>query len=70
VSEPKEAEIIINGHKLTFGQSMTVRVAIANMLMEFADPNALGEDEHGRAMTQGYRARASEVQDFIFKNLT
>lgn len=64
-----EAAITINGIRLSFTQSWTVRVAIADFLMALADPNAMGDDEHGRAMVRGYRARAEEVQKLIFGNL-
>lgn len=64
-----EAEIVINGHLLTLAQSLAVRMAISGMLRRFSDPDALGKDEHGRAMTRGYRRLAGEVQELIFKNL-
>lgn len=63
----KEARITINGHTLDSRQVMTLRVAIGNMLMEFEDPDALGENEHGRAMTEFYRKQASYIEHLIFK---
>lgn len=65
--ELREAQIVINGVELNFAQSMTIRVAIASFLMDLEDPDHLGEDEHGRIMTQGYRTRATEIQNIIFK---
>lgn len=65
-----EADIIINGVKLTDAQAMTLRVAIGGWLMDLQNPDHLGTDEHGRFMTAAYRLRASEIQDLIFLNLT
>lgn len=59
-----EAQITINGIPLTDAQSCTIRVTIANFLMQLADPEFcedLGE------IADGYRARASEVQSLIFR---
>lgn len=66
MSDP-EATIIINGVMLTETQSMAVRVYVASGLMELQDPDALGTDEHGRRMVEGYRRALSEVQDLIFR---
>jgi len=57
----KEPSIIINDHTLTHGQVMTVRVALAGFYFDLSDPDALGDDEHGRAMTAAYRQRLSEI---------
>ncbi len=57
----KEARIGINGTTLTVGQSMAVRMACTTFLMDMAEPNSLGDDEHGKRMAEGYRARLSEV---------
>ena len=65
-----EADITINGVALSYSQSMTLRVALTGFLMDLADPNHLGTDEHGQTMTKLYRQRASEIQDLIFLNLT
>lgn len=50
-----EPEIIINGHKLTNAQAMTVRVAVSSF-----DPEC-GDDETGIAMTKAYKEHANEV---------
>jgi hypothetical protein len=60
-----EAEIIINGTKLNVGQSMTLRVAVSSMLAEMQNPDALGDDGHGRTMTAAYRERLSELAVMI-----
>ena len=56
-----EATIIIGNTMLTEAQAMTVRVAITDFLAEMNDPNALGDDFHGRAMTKAYRERLCEI---------
>ncbi len=65
-----EADITINGQKLTEAQAMTLRVAITGWLIELEDPHALGSDDHGKAMVKAYRQRCSEIQELIFRNLT
>lgn len=56
-----EANITINGVPLSTGQAMAVRVAVGSFYAEMKDPTVLGDDEHGRAMTIGYRERLLEV---------
>lgn len=66
---PPEAEIIINGHKLTYAESMALRVQIANGLYDYADRNALGDDEHGHMMTELYSKNLSKIQSYILENM-
>jgi hypothetical protein len=57
-----EAEIIINGVKLTDAESMTVRVAIdtlANVLAEGL------EEQEGRELTEVYMASLSRIQALL-----
>jgi hypothetical protein len=54
-----EAVIEINGHRLTEGESMTVRVALSSMAMELED--GLGDDENGKAITAGYRSAIASI---------
>lgn len=56
-----EPTITINGHILTSAQVMAVRAAISSFYTEMGEPDALGDDEHGRAMAAAYRARLMEV---------
>lgn len=56
-----EAAITINGHVLTEGQSMALRVAVTDFYSQMQNPEALGTDEHGLRMVEGYRARLYEV---------
>lgn len=57
-----EATITVNGHALTFGQSMTVRVALENMARELVN-EGLGDDAHGSRMTQAYLGRIREIRE-------
>jgi hypothetical protein len=50
-----EPEIIINGVRLTEGQAMTLRVALSMAEWD------CGEDDLGKQMTDGYKARTSEI---------
>lgn len=64
-----EPVITINGHQLSTGQAMTVRVALVMFLSEMdAEKYPLGKDEHGIAMRDGYRARLSELLELIALN--
>ncbi len=55
-----EADITINGTRLTEGQAMTVRVALSDLAASlFA--GGLGDDEHGKRMTDGYQKRLTEI---------
>jgi len=65
-----EADIVINGIKLTEAQSMAVRVAVAGQMMKMASIEALGTDEHGLFMSKAYWQRLGEVQEAIFVRLT
>lgn len=56
-----EPEIIIDGLRLTEGQSMAVRVAIGSYAMEMSVKGALGDDDTGEAIRKGYRDRLAEV---------
>lgn len=69
VDSPKgdmtEADITINGKSLSFGQAMTLRVAVGSFLMGLQDPDALGDDEHGRVMVRAYKARLGEIMQML-----
>ena len=59
----EEAEITINGTKLTDAESMTVRVAIdtlANVLAE-----GLGVESDGMALTDQYMTSLSRIQNLL-----
>jgi hypothetical protein len=60
----KEAEIDINGYALTEAQSMTIRCALNTFGASLVE-DGLGDDEHGRAMTEGYLARIKEIRRFM-----
>ncbi len=62
-----EAEIIINGVKLSPGQAMTVRVALQSFATDMAQPDALGSDVTGRAIAAGYLRNISTINNAIAK---
>lgn len=56
----KEADIEISGHKLSEGQSMTLRVALQIFAITLQD----GEDK-ATQLTQNYLARIREMNELI-----
>jgi len=66
-----EADITVEGVRLSFGQSLALRVAATDFFNQMSDSViACGEDEHGRRMTQAYRTRLSEVLRLMVGNRT
>jgi hypothetical protein len=58
-----EADVTINGIKLTHGQSMTLRVALSSFLMNMIeDPYTI---KHLGSVRQGYIARGREVEQLM-----
>lgn len=55
-----EPEIVINGHRLTIAQSMTVRVALGSFTSSLIE-NGLGEDKVGKAICEGYLEASGQV---------
>lgn len=53
MSDWTEANVVINGTQLTFGEAMTLRVALLAFMMDIAAP-ALGLDENGKGIRDGY----------------
>ncbi len=61
-STHSEPTIIVNGHLLDRGQSMTIRVALNSFIQDLnASECPLGNDEHGRAMTKLYKERIAQI---------
>jgi len=63
-----EPEIIINGDILPDSASMTIRVAIENFALDLKT-NGSGEDEIGKAITEGYLKNIKLIRDSIFKGI-
>lgn len=59
--------IWISGQRLTQGQSMTLRVALTNFMMDMGKPGALGDDGSGENIRRNYLARGNEVIQMILK---
>ena len=62
-----EADITINGVTLDLGQSMTLRVAVSSFLMQMSEPDALGDDESGRAIASGYTTKLRELIELLHR---
>lgn len=59
-----EPDIVINGTALSFGQAMTVRVAIENFALFISGLSA----EERTAVFDNYMARINEIREYIFAN--
>ncbi len=55
-----ESHITINGKSLSVAQSMTVRVALNDFAMSLRS-DGLGDDDHGKAMVEGYLKAINEI---------
>ncbi len=49
-----EPTVTVNGQLLTEGEVITIRVALNSFRSDMQKPNAMGDDDHGRAMQEGY----------------
>ena len=58
-----EATVTVNGITLSEGEVMTLRVALNDFRadLESKGKDALGADEHGRAMVEGYKQCALQT---------
>lgn len=61
MTEWTEANVTINGTQLTFAEAMTLRVALSDFMMGIATPDALGSDETGRGIRDGYQKCGSNI---------
>ena len=62
----KEAEISISGTPLTFGESMTVRVAVQSFASVLAE-DGLGKDKLGKDICEGYLKNIRHINELISK---
>lgn len=60
----QEANVVINGVRLSIGQAMTLRVAVTGFLVRMQD-EGLGDSDSGKAMAAAYILRASEVEALL-----
>ena len=60
-----ESKVTINGIELTVGQVMSIRVAVSSMIMEMSEPDALGSDEMGKLLANGYVRNLREVEKML-----
>lgn len=55
VSDIPRPCVVIDGEVLTHGEIESLRCAVTAMHSEMSDPDALGDDGHGRMMVKVYR---------------
>ena len=67
-SNVKEADIIINGHKLSFSEAMAVRVAMTSF-QSTLQTEGLGDDELGKGICKGYIKNSTAVLEYIFEGI-
>ncbi len=60
-----EPVVVMNRECLTVAQAMTIRVALESFDMSLAH-DGLGDDEHGRRMTEAYRANIAAIRDVMY----
>jgi len=68
---PREPSMTINGHPLSVGQSLAVRVAVSSFFMELNDPETAASwngDETGQGIRQGYLDRLGEVLKYMHES--
>jgi hypothetical protein len=56
-----EPQIKIGLTDLSVGEAMTLRVALESFLMGLQDKHALGDDEHGIRMRDGYIYQGTRI---------
>lgn len=61
-----EANITIEGHQLTFQESMTLRVAINSFLIDLSK-GSMGTGDTGRRIAASYRLHARAIQKYIME---
>ncbi len=60
-----EPLIQINGYTLSEGQAMTIRVALESFNIDLIN-DGLGDDSHGRKMTEIYQERINEIRAYLY----
>jgi hypothetical protein len=57
----------VNGVSLSEAQNMTMWVALQSFGSEMEQPDALGTDEHGKAISKSYLQRVREINKISFE---
>jgi hypothetical protein len=60
-----EAVVTINGRTLTNAEVSTLRCAVSSFIMTINEPDALGNDEHGRFMRASYLVHGRAVERML-----
>ena len=61
-----EPRMTINDQQCSEAESMTIRVALESFAMELQS-NGLGDDEKGKALTEGYLKQIKSIRSKIFR---
>jgi len=61
-----EPRIVINGQALSDAEAMTIRVALESFASDMSEPDALGDDTHGRTMVKLYLRAVDDIRQKIF----
>lgn len=61
----KEPEISINGINIGPGCACTIRVALEVFISHLKE-NGLGDDEHGKRMTESYLNRIDDIRKIMY----
>jgi hypothetical protein len=61
----KEPTITINGQTLSEAEAMTIRVALESLA--FSLVKGLGDDAHGKAITEGYKRAIASIRQLMFQ---
>lgn len=62
--DPSKTIITINGHTLSPGHIVTIKVALESFAMDLKD-SGLGDDQHGLTMTRLYLDRIAEIRSIL-----
>lgn len=62
-----EPTITINGETLSDGEAACFRVAIEKLATQMQDINALGEDERGQQIVEGYRRQIAGIRNKLYR---
>lgn len=63
----KEAEVFINGIRLTNAQSAALRCALESFASDLSD-EGLGDDPMGKAISRAYLERLDEIRRIILRS--
>ena len=66
--ENAEPTVIVNGQRLSEGETMTLRVALNMLIIDMGKPDALGVDRLGKTMATQYERLAYSILTKLHEN--